>query len=76
MELKKEQNRRERLLDSFSQKYSEHTVLKRAWKLVEENREERKVARELDAKMDSLYRKNLIKKAFFPWRTYLNLYLD
>ena len=29
IELKKEQNRRENLLESFSRKYSEHLVMKR-----------------------------------------------
>lgn len=67
--MKKEQNRRENLMDSFSQKYSEHIILKRAWKLLEDNRSQRKLARELDHKMDAVYRKNLLKKAFFPWRT-------
>lgn len=57
-------------MDSFSQKYSEHILLKKAWKLLEDNRKERKLARELDLKMDGVYRKNLLKKAFFPWRTY------
>ena len=33
------------------------------------NREERKAARALDRRMDDLYRRNLVKKAFFPWRT-------
>jgi hypothetical protein len=69
--MKKEQNRRENLMDSFSQKYSEHILMKRAWKFLEDNRNERKFARELDLKMDAVYRKNLLKKAFFPWRTYL-----
>jgi hypothetical protein len=35
VDLKKEQNRKENLLDSFSKKYSEHIILKRAWKLLE-----------------------------------------
>jgi hypothetical protein len=56
-------------MDSFSQKYSEHILLKRAWKILEDNRHDRKSARELDLKMDAVYRKNLLKKAFFPWRT-------
>ena len=67
--MKKEQNRRENLLDSFSKKYSEHIILKKGWKLMDDNRKERKFAKELDRKMDLVYRKNLIKKAFFPWRT-------
>ena len=69
--MKKEQNRKEHLLDSFSKKYSEHIIFKKVWKVLEENRRERQEARELDRKMDLLYHKNLKKKAFFPWRTYL-----
>lgn len=69
IELKKEQNRRENLLESFSRKYSEHLVMKRTWKIFIENRDERKKAKELDRKMDRVYRNNLLKKAFFPWRT-------
>lgn len=57
------------MLDSFSKKYSEHVILKKTWKMFEDNRNERQHAKELDRKMDALYRKNLIKKAFFPWRT-------
>jgi hypothetical protein len=38
IDLKKEQNRRENLLESFSQKYSEHLILKKAWKRFVENR--------------------------------------
>jgi hypothetical protein len=33
-----------------------------------ENKLKRKEARTLDEKMDLLYRKNLLKKSFFPWR--------
>ena len=76
IDMKKEQNRRENLLDSFSQKYSEHIVMKKVCKLLDQNRRERKEARELDRKMDELYKKNLKKKAFFPWRTYTFFYSD
>jgi hypothetical protein len=69
--MKKEQSRRENLLDSFSQKYSEHVIFKKVWKLLEQNKRERQEARELEQKMDGVYKKNLLKKAFFPWRTYL-----
>jgi hypothetical protein len=67
--MKKEQNRRENLLDAFSRKYSEHIILKKAWKMLEDNRRDRQHAKALDRKMDALYRHNLVKKAFFPWRT-------
>lgn len=43
--------------------------MKRTWKVFIENRDERKKAKELDRKMDRVYRNNLLKKAFFPWRT-------
>ena len=44
--------------------------MKKAWKVFVENRNERKRAKELDRQMDEVYRRNLMKKAFFPWRTY------
>jgi hypothetical protein len=72
--MKKEQNRRENLLEFFSKKYSEHIILKKAWKIFEENKNERQKAKELERKMDAVYRKNLLKKAFFPWRTLVLLY--
>lgn len=73
--MKKEQNRREKLLESFSEKYSQHIVFKKVWKLLDEHRKERQNARLLDQKMDAVYKKNLCKKAFFPWRTYSCIYL-
>lgn len=33
--------------------------------------QERKLAKARDQRMDEIYRKNLMKKSFFPWRTYL-----
>lgn len=69
IEMKKEQNRRENLLESFSKKYSEHIIFKKVWKILDDHRRERQFAKELDRKMDAVYRKNLLKKAFFPWRT-------
>lgn len=57
-------------MDSFSQKYAAHISLKKAWKLLEDNKSQRRFARELDLKMDAVYTANLLKKAFFPWRTY------
>lgn len=44
-------------------------VYKKVWKVFFDNMRERKEARELDQKMDGVYRRNLFKKAFFPWRT-------
>jgi len=38
IEMKKEQNRKEKLLESFSEKYSQHIVFKKVWKMLDENR--------------------------------------
>lgn len=45
VEMKREQNRRESLLESFSQKYSERMMMKQVWKRFEENRRERQQAK-------------------------------
>lgn len=50
--------------------------MKKCFKIWREYEIEKKRERALDAKMDKLYRNNLMKKSFFPWRTYSFHYLD
>ena len=45
--------------------------MKKCFKLLRDNELERKAARALDQRMDEIYRRNLMKKSFFPWRTYI-----
>lgn len=47
--------------------------MKKCLKILKDYQTSRQKARELDAKMDRLYQKNLMKKTLFPWRTYLFL---
>ena len=44
-------------------------MLKKVWKVFRDNELERKYQRELEQQMDDIYKRNLFKKAFFPWRT-------
>ena len=67
--MKKEQHRKEVLLEAVSSRYAKCAVLKKVWKVFRENQAERKYQRELENQMDDIYRRNLLKKAFFPWRT-------
>jgi hypothetical protein len=56
-------------MEFFSEKFRRNQILKKSFKLLRENELNRKTARALDQRMDLLYRKNLLKKSFFPWRT-------
>ena len=55
-------------MEFFSEKFRKNQILKKSFKLMRENKLKRKEERILDEKMDLLYRKNLLKKSFFPWR--------
>jgi hypothetical protein len=57
-------------MEHFSEKLRRNLILKKCFKLLKDNEQERKLAKLKDAKMDAIYRRNLIKKGFFPWRTY------
>lgn len=50
--------------------------MKKVWRQLLENKDERQQAKALDRRMDEVYRKNLLKKTFFPWRTYFLNYPD
>lgn len=43
--------------------------MKKCFKLWKEYEKETKEGKALDHKMDQIYRRNLMKKSFFPWRT-------
>lgn len=76
IELKANQNHNEQLLEHFSQRFSEHAVLRRVWKCLADNKFERQAAKLLDQRSDEIYRHNLKKKAFFPWRRYYSINSD
>lgn len=43
--------------------------MKKCFKALHDYELERKAAKARDNKMDLIYRRNLMKKSFFPWRT-------
>jgi hypothetical protein len=43
--------------------------LKKSWKLLKDNAIEAQEKRRINKAMDEVYKRNLLKKAFFPWRT-------
>ena len=57
-------------MEHFSKKYRDNVILKKTLRILKNYQIERQAAKIRDLKMDSVYRKNLLKKAFFPWRTY------
>ena len=69
IDMKKEQNRKENLLEAVSQRFYQRMVMKKVWKVFRDNQIELQQARALDKRMDNVYCHNLLKKAFFPWRT-------
>lgn len=69
METKEEQSRKEVVMDHFSEKMRRNMILKKCFKIMRDNELERKLARAKDQRMDEIYRRNLMKKSFFPWRT-------
>ena len=59
-------------MEHLSKKYARNLLLKKSLKILKDYELERKMAKARDKRMDALYRKNLMKKSFFPWRTYSN----
>ena len=62
-------------MEHFSEKMRRNLILKKCFKVMRDNELERKLARAKDQRMDEIYRRNLMKKSFFPWRTYFYFYL-
>ena len=69
--LKEEQSRKEELMEHFSQRFRRNAILKKCLKILKDHERNRKRNKALERKMDLLYQRNLLKKSFFPWRTYL-----
>ena len=67
--MKEEQNRKEQLMEFFSEKMRKNLIMKKCFKAMREYELERKAAKARDRRMDGIYQKNLMKKSFFPWRT-------
>ena len=63
-------------MEHFSEKFRRNLILKRCLKVMRDYEARKKKARALDRKMDQIYAKNLMKKSFFPWRTYIFLNSD
>ncbi len=56
-------------MEFFSEKLRRHILAKKCFKLWREYEIECKIEKTKNARMDEIYRKNLMKKSFFPWRT-------
>ena len=57
-------------MEHLSKKYAQNILLKKSLKILKDYEMERKMAKARDKRMDAIYRRNLMKKSFFPWRTY------
>ena len=56
-------------MDFFSEKLRKNEIMKKCFKALRENQLERKAAKAKDNRMDLIYKRNLLKKSFYPWRT-------
>ena len=56
------------LLEHFSTRFTHNNVFKKVWDILHTNAEEGKNSRRVNREMDGVYHRNLLKKAFFPWR--------
>ena len=63
-------------MDKLSLKYCQNMLKKKAFKILNDYKQERLIAKARDRQMDLIYQKNLLKKSFFPWRTYKLVYVD
>lgn len=50
--------------------------MKKCFKIWKDYEQERKLEKAKDQRMDEIYKRNLMKKSFFPWRTYIIIKLD
>ena len=56
-------------MEHFSEKMRRNLIMKKCFKIMKDYEQERKLAKAKDQRMDEIYRRNLMKKSFFPWRT-------
>lgn len=66
--MKQTQNRKEALLEHFSGKFNRNATLKRYWRALVEHKTSSQAERETNRRMEAVYKRSLLKKAFFPWR--------
>ena len=56
-------------MEHFSDKLRRNLIMKKCFKLWKDYEREQKLSKAQDLRMDQIYKKNLLKKSFFPWRT-------
>ncbi len=56
-------------MEYFSKKLRKHEKMKKCIKIWKDYEKRKKMEKPEDRRMDNIYRQNLMKKSFFPWRT-------
>lgn len=70
--LKQKEARKEEMLEVASAKFVRLHNMRKSFKILKDYQEKRIRKELLKNRMRALYSKNLLKKSFFPWRTYIN----
>lgn len=74
--LKERELKKEARLEYLSSLYARNHTLKKCLRIFKNYQQHRLEKKAQKAKLLALYQKNLLKKSFFPWRTYLFTYTE
>jgi hypothetical protein len=69
LETKEEQNRKETLMERFSEKLRRNILLKKCLRIWKSYGQEQRLEKTKELRMAEIYLRNLMKKSFYPWRT-------